>query len=218
MKRAERHHLKEEGIAVGMGKVVQFMKAYQREALIVAGALAFVAVILGALALVRAHGRSVMSRAIGEVGALATAAVDQPEKLADLEKLAGQGRTARMANLELARYWAERGDWAKAASFAERIADGRKDLLHYQTEDLKAQIALGRKDFEAAIAIYRKAVDENPEAYPIDALLFGLAESHELKGDTAAALEIYQKLQTEHSQSYFGYEASLKTGRLGQVK
>jgi tetratricopeptide (TPR) repeat protein len=218
MKRAERHHLKEEGIAVGMGKVVHLIKAYQREALIIVGALAFVAVILGALALVRSHGRSVMSRAIGEVGDLAAAAVDDPEKLAGLEKLAGEGRTARMANLELARYWAERGDWAKAASYADRIAGGRKDLLHYQAEDLKAQIALGRKDFDAAIAIYQKAVNEKPESYPVDALLFGLAESHELKGETAAALEIYKKLQTEHAESSYGYEASLKAARLGQAK
>ena len=218
MKRAERHHLKEEGIAVGMGKVVLFVRTYQREIMIVAGALAFVAVVIGALALVRAHGRSVQSRAIGEVADLAAAAVENPEKLADLEKLAAVGRTARLAHLELARYWAERGDWAKAGSFAERIADGRKDLLHYQAEDLKAQIALGRKDFDAAVAIYKKAVDEKPEAYPVDALLFRLAESHELKGETAAALEIYKKLQEEYAQSYFGYEASLKAGRLGQLR
>jgi tetratricopeptide (TPR) repeat protein len=205
-------------MAHGLSWVLDFFKTYQREILIIAGALAFVAVVLGALAMVRSHGRSVMSQAIGEVGDLAAAAVDAPEKLADLEKLAEQGRTARMANLELARYWAERGDWAKAASYADRITDGRKDLLHFQTEDLKAQIALGRKDFDAAIAIYQKAVDEKPEAYPVDALLFGLAESHELKGETAAALEIYKKLQTEYSQSYYGYEASLKAGRLGQAK
>ena len=119
--------------------------------------------------MVRAHGRSVQSRAIGEVGDLAAAAVEKPEKLAELEKLAAKGRTARLANLELARYWAERGDWAKAESFAGRIPDGRKDLLHYQAEDLKAQIALGQKDFDKAIAIYKKAVDEKPKVYPIDA-------------------------------------------------
>jgi len=218
MKRAERHHLKEDEMAHGLSWLVEFIKKYRREIMIVAGALAFVAVVIGALAMVRAYGRSVQSRAIGEVADLAAAAVENPEKLADLEKLAAMGRTARLANLELARYWAERGDWAKAGSYAERIADGRKDLLHYQTEDLKAQIALGRKDFDAAISIYKKAVDEKPEAYPVDALLFRLAESHELKGETAAALEIYKKLQEEYTQSYFGYEASLKAGRLGQPR
>jgi tetratricopeptide (TPR) repeat protein len=215
MKRAERHHLKEDEMAHGLSWLADFVKRYQREILIVAGAVVFVAVVFGALAMVRARGRNVMSRAIGEVGDLAAAAVDDPAKLAGLEKLAAKGPAARMANLELARYWAGKGDWAKAGEYAGRIDGGRKDLLHYQAEDLKGQIALGRKDFEAAIAIYKKAVEEKPEAYPVDALLFRLAESHELKGDTAAALDIYKKLQEEHAQSYYGYEASLKAGRLG---
>lgn len=214
MKRAERHHLKEDEMAHGLSRLADFVKSFQREIMIVAGALVFVAVVLGALAMVRARGRNVMSRAIGEVGDLAAAAVDDPAKLADLEKLAAKGPAARLANLELARYWAAKGDWTKAGEYAGRIDGGRKDLLHYQAEDLKAQIALGRKDFDAAIAIYRKAVDEKPVAYPVDALLFRLAESHELKGETAAALDIYKKLQEEHAQSYYGYEASLKAGRL----
>jgi len=216
MKRTERHHLKEDEMRHGLSWLVDFFNTYKRETLIIAGAVVFAAAVFGALLIVRAHGRSVQSRAIGEVGDLAAAAVDKPEKLADLEKLAGKARTARLANLELSRYWAERGDWAKAESFAGRIPDGRKDLLHFQAEDLKAQIALGRKDFDKAIAIYKKAIDEKPEAYPVDALLFHLAESHELKGETQAAIDLYKKLQEEHAQSYYGYEASLKAGRLGQ--
>jgi tetratricopeptide (TPR) repeat protein len=216
MKRTERHHLKEDEMAHGLSWLADFFIKFKREILLVAGAVVFAAVVFGALLIVRAHGRSVQSRAIGEVGELAAAAVDKPEKLADLENLAGKARTARLANLELARYWAERGDWAKAESFAGRIPDGRKDLLHFQAEDLKAQIALGRKDFDKAIAIYKKAIDEKPEAYPVDALLFHLAESHELKGEVQAATDLYKKLQEEHAQSYYGYEASLKAGRLGQ--
>jgi len=216
MKRTERHHLQEDEMVHGLSWLMDFAKKYRREIFIVAGALVVAAVVLGALLLVRAHGRTVQSRAIGEVGALAAAAVDKPEKLADLEKLAEKGRTARLANLELARYWAERGDWAKADSYAARIPDGRKDLFHYQAEDLKAQIALGKKDYDKAIAIYKKAIDEKPEAYPIDALLYRLAESHELKGETKEALDLYKKLQEEHAQSYYGYEASLKASRLGR--
>jgi tetratricopeptide (TPR) repeat protein len=216
MKRTERHHLKEDEMAHGLTWLADFFKKYQREALIVAGALVFAVIVFGALLIVRAHARSVQSRAVGEVSDLAAAAVDKPEKLADLEKLAGKAQTARLANLELARYWAERGDWAKAASFAAKIPDGRKDLLHFQAEDLKAQIALGQKDYDKAIAIYKKAVDEKPATYPVDALLFHLAESHELKGETATALDLYKKLQEEHAQSYYGYEASLKAARLGQ--
>lgn len=218
MKRTERHHLKEDEMAHGLTTLADFLKRYRREALIVAGALVFAVLVFGALLLVRAQARSVQSRAIGEVSDLAAAAVEKPEKLADLEKLAGRARTARLANLELAGYWAERGDWAKASSFAGKIPDGRKDLLHFQAEDLKAQIALGQKDYDKAIAIYKKAIDEKPEAYPVDALLYRLAESHELKGETQTALDLYKKLQEEHQQSYYGYEASLKAARLGQQK
>ena len=75
------------------------------------------------------------------------------------------------------------------------IPAGPKDLLYYQAEDLKAQVALGRKDYDKAIAIYTKIGDEKPKAYPLDAARFRLAECHELKGDTATALELYKKLQ-----------------------
>ncbi len=215
MKRTERHHLQEDGMAHGLSWLVEFVKRYTREVAIVAGALVFAAVAFGALVLVRSHSRSVQSRAIGEVAA---AAAQKPEKLADLEKLAGERRTSRMANLELAKYHAQRGDWAKAESFLGRISGAQKDLLYYQTEDLRAQVALGKKEFDKAIAIYKKASEEKPKVYPLDALLFHLAESHELKGETKEALDIYKKLQEDYSQSYYGYEASLKAGRLGLQK
>ncbi len=205
-------------MAHGLNWLVETIRKYRREIVIVAGALVFAAVVFGALLLVRSHGRSVQSRAIGEIGDLAAEVVLKPEKLADLEKLAEKGRTARLANMELARYWAEKGDWAKAESYLGRIADGRKDLLHYQAEDLKAQVALGKKEFDKAIAIYKKIGDEKPKVYPLDAALFHLAESHELKGETKEALDLYKKLQEEYAQSYYGYEASLKVGRLGLQK
>src|SRR5512136_2156808 len=99
MKRTERHHLKEDEMAHGLTWLVDFFKQYQREALIVAGAVVFAALVFAALLIVRAHARSVQSRAVGEVSDLAAAAVDKPEKLADLEKLAGKAQTARLANL-----------------------------------------------------------------------------------------------------------------------
>lgn len=218
MKRTERHHLKEDEMAHGLSWLVEFSKKYRREILVAAGALAFAAAVFGALVLVRSHSRSVQSRAIGEVGDLAAEVIQKPEKLTDLEKLAVKGPASRLANLELARYWAERGDWAKAESYLGRIADGRKDLLHYQAEDLRAQVACGQKDFDRAIAIYKRIGDEKPKVYPLDAALFHLAESHELKGETKEALELYKKLQGEYAQSYYGYEASLKVGRLGLQK
>jgi tetratricopeptide (TPR) repeat protein len=201
-------------MAQGVHWLVAFFEKYKREIYIVAGAVAFAAVVFAGLLVVRSHARGVRSKAVGQVTALAAEVAQKPEKLADLEKLAAKGQTARLANVELARYWAEKGDAAKAGSHLAKLPAGPKDLLFYQAEDLKAQIALGQKDFDAAISIYKKVVDEKPKVYPADAALFHLAESRELKGETAAALELYKKLQADYAQSYFGYEASLKVGKL----
>jgi tetratricopeptide (TPR) repeat protein len=218
MKRTERHHLQEDGMAHGLSSILAFAKKYVREIKIVGAAVLFAAVVFLALVLVRSHGRSVQSRVIGEVGDLAAELAAKPEKLPELEKLAGKGPYARLANLELAKYWAERSDWAKAESALGRIPGTRKDLLHYQAEDLKGQVALGKKDFDAAIAVYKRISEEKPKAYPLDAVLFRLAECHELKGEIKEALDLYKKLQEEYTQSYYGYEASLKSGRLGTQK
>ncbi len=198
----------------GLSWLVDLVKKYRREITLVAIGLVAVAVIFAALVLLRSRGRSVASRAVGQVTELSAEVAQKPERLPELEKLAAKGRTARLATLELAKYWAEKGDWAKAGSYLAGLADGRKDLIHYQAEDLRAQIALGQKDYDKAIAIYRKVVDEKPDVYPLDAVRFNLAESHERKGDTAAALDLYKKLQEEFPQSYYGYEASLKVSKL----
>lgn len=218
MKRTERHHLQEDGMAHGLTWLGEFFQKYRREFTIVAAAIVFAAVVFIGLLLVRSHTRSVQSRAVGEVVDLAAEVGQKPEKLAELEKLAAGGRTARFATLELAKYWAEKSDWAKAESYLAKLPGGPKDLLYYQAEDLKGQVALGRKDFDKAIALYKKIGDEKPRVYPLDAALFHLAESYELKGDTKAALELYKKLQADYAQSYYGYEASLKAGKLGTQK
>jgi tetratricopeptide (TPR) repeat protein len=214
MKRTERHHLKEDEMAHGVHWLTEFYQSYRREIALVAGAAGLALVVFGGLLAIRSQARSAQSRAVGRVMDLAAEVAQKPEKLADLEKLASGGRTARMASVELAKYWAERSDWVKADSFLAKLPAGPKDLLYYQAEDLRAQVAVGRKDYDKAIAVYKKIGEEKPKAYPQDAAAFRLAECHELKGDTATAIELYKKLQADFPQSYFGYEASLKVGKL----
>lgn len=214
MKRTERHHLKEDQMVRGLSWVAQFLRIYQREFLLAAGALAVAALVFVALTLVRSHSQSVHSRVVGEIGELASGLDAKPENMEELEQLAGKGRYNRLANLELAKYWFGKGDMAKAESILARIPAGRKDLLHYQIEDFRAQVFVRQKGFDKAIAIYGKMRDEKPKVYPLDAILFNLAEAHELKGEKQEALNLYRKLQEEYTQTYYGYEASLKASRL----
>jgi tetratricopeptide (TPR) repeat protein len=218
MKSTERHHLQENEMRTGLNWFLDFYEKWQTEVLIAVGVVVFAAAVFALLLFVRSHTQSVQSRALGDVVSLSQDLETKPENLTKLEALAGQGSAARIACLELASYWAGKGDYVKAEAYLGRIPAAPKDLSYYQAEDLKAQILLKKKDFDKAIAIYEKIRSEKPKSYPLDAVLFHLAEAYELKGQKKEALDLYTKLQSEYAQTYYGYEASMKAGRLGLQK
>lgn len=218
MKRAERHHLKEDEMQTGLNWFVHFYETWRKEIAIGACVVGVAVLVFGGLLLVRSHSRSVQSRAVGQVLDLSESLETAPDNLARLEALAKSGASARPACLELAAYWAGKGDYAKAETYLGRIPASPKDLLYYQAEDLKGQALVKKNEFDKAIALYRKIQDEKPKTYPLDVVLFHLGEAYELKGQKKEALDIYSKLQAEYGQTYYGYSAALKTGRLGLQK
>jgi tetratricopeptide (TPR) repeat protein len=220
MKRTERHHLKEDEIRTGLNWFVRFYEDWKREVTIGAGVLVFAAAVFGLLLLVRSHARAAQSRAVSEVISLSQNLAGSPANLARLEALTnrGQGRAARLACLELAAYWAGKDDDAKAEGFLGRIAAAPKDLLYYQAENLKAQVLIQMKEFDKAIAIYKQIEEEKPASYPLDAVLFSLAETYELAGQKQQALDLYAEIRAEYPQTYYGEEAATKAGRLGLQK
>lgn len=218
MKRTERHHLKEDEVRMGLDWFIHIYETWQREILIGAGVAALAVLILLGLFLVRSHAETVQSQAIGEVVALSQDLPTKPENLAKLEALAAKGPAVRLACLELAGYWTGKGDYAKAESSLARIPAAPKDLLYYQAQDLKAQVFVRKKDYAKAAAIYQALRDEKPKAYPLDAILFHLAEVYELQGQKKEALDLYTRLQSEYNQTYYGYEASTKASRLALQK
>ena len=218
MKRTERHHLKENEMQEGFSWFVDFYDKYRRE-ILMAGVVAAVAIVVfGALFLIRSHTRAVRSRAVGEVVSLAQELPTKPANLGRLETIASAGPAARLACLELAGYWACQGDAAKAESYLGRIPAAPKDDIYYQAEDLRGQLLVKKKAYDQAIAVYQKVREEKPKSYPLDVVLFHLAETYELKGQTKEALDLYSTLQADYSQTYFGYEASMKAARLGLRK
>jgi len=218
MKRTERHHLKENEMQEGFSWFVDFYEDYKREILVGGIVLACAVVVFAALFLIRSHTQGIRNRAVGEVVSLAQDLEAKPGNLGRLETLASGGPAARLACLELAGYWAGKGDAAKADSYLGRIPAAPKDDLYYQAEDLKAQLLVKKKEYDKAIAVYQKMREEKPTSYPLDAVLFHLAEAYELKGQTKEALDLYTTLQSEYTQTYFGYEASMKAARLGLRK
>ena len=99
-----------------------------------------------------------------------------------LERAAAKGKYARIAAISLATYWIEQGQPDKAQAALARIKDTPKDFFHYQAQDLSAQIAILKGEYDRAIAILKKIEDEKPKDYLLDAVLFHHAEALEKKG------------------------------------
>jgi len=218
MKRVERHQLKEDEFVSGMNKFFDLMKTWERELLIGLGVLVLLVLVFLGINFLKNRGLRAESRVVGEIVSLRAELDAKPEYLPRLEKLAGPGKFARVAYIALATYWLEKGDLEKAENYASAVKTTRRDFVAYEAQDLLAQILVRKKDFGRALEIYAKIEKEKPSSYPLDAILFHKAEALELKGDALGALAVFKKLQEEYDQTYYGYEASLKVGRLENAK
>jgi predicted negative regulator of RcsB-dependent stress response len=210
MKRTTRKHLKEDKFQKTMTDIVDFSREHTKE-LTYAGvvvlllALAFVVVqVIGAQKMKKEN------QVLDQILTLSSEIRQSPEKIEELEKLAGQGKFARIGYLELAKYWFEKEDFTKAQSYLDEIAKGSKDLVYYQAQDLMGQVYIHQKGYDKAIALYGKLEEKNPEKYFLDVILFHKAQAHEEKGETGEALTLYKRLQEEFAETYFGYDASAK--------
>jgi predicted negative regulator of RcsB-dependent stress response len=218
MKRVERRQLKEDEFVSGMNRFLELAKTWERELLIGLGVLILLVLVFLGVTFLRNRGLRAESRVVGEIFSLRAGLDQKPENLPRLEKLAGSGKYSRVAHIALATYWLEKGELDKAERSASAVKPTRRDFIDYQAQDLLAQICVRKKDFGRALEIYARIEKEKPASYPIDAVLFHKAEALELKGDASEALAVFKKLQEEYNQTYYGYEASLKVGRLESVK
>ena len=81
-----------------------------------------------------------------------------------------------------------------------------------------AQIYIDSKEFDKAIEIYKTIEEDEQKDYALDAVLFHMAEAHEGKGELDVALELYRRVQTDFSQTYYGFDASQKVTELEAKK
>lgn len=218
MKRVERRKLQEDEFVSGMTKFLDLAKTWERELLIGLGVIVLLVLVFLGITFLKNRGLRAESRLVGEIITLRADLDKKPENLPRLEKLAGPGKYARVAYIALATYWLEKGDLDKAEKSAAAVKTAHRDFVAYEAQDLLAQILVRKKDFARALEIYAKIEKEKPAAYPLDAVLFHKAEALEAKGDVREALAVYKKLQEEFNQTYYGYEASLKVGRLESAK
>jgi len=218
MKKVMRKRLKEDEFVSTMTKLVNLAKKWSRQ--LIMGVTAVVVIILAILIsnAIKAQAVKRDSRLLGDILEISTQLNDNPEKVADLEALAGNGKFSRIAYLKLAAFTIEQGDSGKAKSYLEKMTDDRKDITYYQAQDMLAQVFFRDKEFDKAIAIYKTIEEEGQKDYALDAVLFHMAEAHEGKGELDIALELYKRVQEEYAQSFYGFDASKKVTELEEKK
>jgi predicted negative regulator of RcsB-dependent stress response len=218
MKRSIKKQLKEDEFVSGMTKFLRFVKAWEREIIIAVVAVVAVLAVFFGFQILKSIQAGKQSRLAGEILELRAGLAKSPENVAKLEKLGGSGKFARVANISLATYWIDQGQPDKAQAALDRIKDTSKDFFFYQAQDLSAQIAILKGDYDRAIGLLKKIEDEKPKDYVLEAVLFRRAEALEKKGNTAEALALFKKIQDEYAQSYYGYNASTRVRKLEAAK
>jgi predicted negative regulator of RcsB-dependent stress response len=214
MKKVLKKRLKKDELVSTMTKLIELAKKWSRQLMI--GIAAVTVIILAFLisSVIKTQAVKKESRVLTDILEISTQLNDNPEKVAELEALAGNGKFSRIAYLKLAAWAIEKGDSANAKAYLEQMKDDRKDITYYQAQDMLAQVYIRDKEFDKAIAIYKAIEEEDQKDYPPDVVLFHLAEAHEGKGERDVALEIYKRIQEEYSQSYYGFDASKKVSEL----
>jgi predicted negative regulator of RcsB-dependent stress response len=218
MKRTTRKHLKEDKFQMTVQNMIDFSKARTKEMSIAAAGLGILILAFFVFQFFKAQQMKRENLVLDQILTLSSEIRDNPEKIAQLEELAGKGKFSRIAYLELAKYWFEKEDFAKVTPYLDEIATGQNDLIYYQAEDLKGQVFISQDKYDDAIALYGELEEKNPKEYVLDAVLFHKAQAHEKKGENEEALLLYKRLQEEFSQTYYGYDASAKVLNLEKKK
>jgi len=216
MKHQERHRLKQNELAFGLHKLVDFGKRYGRSLAVLGIVLVALVLVYAGFQVVRALANKKDSQVISEVLKLRSELPKNPGNLTKLESY--KGKAGRLAEVLVATYWVEQGDLDKAEASANKVKGSPKDSTYYQAQSLLAQIYFWRKNYDKAIEIYKAILADNPKDYPQDGVMYHQAEALEKKGQKAEALTLYKKLQTDYAQTYFGYEAQTKVASLDAAK
>lgn len=214
MKRDIKKHMKEDEFVSGVTHILRFFQTHHKTLAAVLGGIAAVFLLVLGVRYLRAQTLMKQSRVVSELLSLRADLDKDPQKLADLEKKSGDGKFERFGYVLIGTYWIDKGDLAKAETAFRKIKDRPRDLTYYQAQDLLGQVAVLRKDYDAAVKIFEAVEKDNPREYALDAILYHKAEALEKKGDKAGALALYKKLQETYSQTYFGYDASVKVRKL----
>lgn len=214
MKRIKRRRLKEDEFVTTVNKIALFLKKHTRELFALGILILIIFVIIIGARLMRFQSTKKENRLLTQIFQVNSELYENPENVAKLEELAGNGKFTRLAYILLATYWIEQGDYDKANASLAKIKKSRKDFIYYRAQDLLATIQFKRKNYDGALEIYKQMEKENPKDFSLEVILFNRAEIHEEKGEIDEALALYKRIRDEFPQTYYSMDASQRIEKL----
>ena len=218
MKKKLKQRLKRDELANLITKIIEFLRKNQRELLIGAAALAFIALVFVGVKFVQGLQAQKQSHLLGQILALEEELKENPAKLLELEKLGSGSRYGRLAFVKAAAYSFETGDADRALEALQQVPDSRRDLVYYQARDLMGQIYFHQKKYDDALAVFEAMERDAPKDYAMDIVIFRKAQVLAARNDIDLAIAAYKQLQEDFPGSYFGYEATREVQKLEQKK
>lgn len=224
MKRSHRHELKQNEFLVWLDQAALWISENQRHLMTAAGVIVAAAVLLSGIsyftssrqqaaqelldeALKIYHARIQESSVVKSAEGPEFASVDERYREAlpsfenVIEKYSGaeQGRQARyyaaLCHVGL-------GEHEQAEGLLDEVTGGRnRDILHYLASQVLAVAKTERGDYEAAVEIYRKMVEDTDNPLPKDQILYKMARVNEQAGDLEEANRNYQRLLEDFPDS-----------------
>jgi tetratricopeptide (TPR) repeat protein len=96
----------------------------------------------------------------------------------------------------------------------EAVRTGDRDLLYYLATRALASVKLERDDASGAAELYRTLIDDAQTPLPRDLLLFDLAKTEEGAGNTEKAKQYYERILAEHPDSQLRGDAMTRSESL----
>ena len=218
MKREERHQLKADRFIEIVNRGIKLIRTQKTKIMLgFAGILVIVLIGLG-VRFIQAQGLKQESRQLAQIIQLNKDLSDHPEKLAELEQMAGDGRFARLAYIYVASHHFEKEAYDQALAALENFPSARKDIVYYQGMALRGQILTAQKKFDEALGIYQAIELDAPKDFPLEAVLYRMAEIYADREDSERALELFNRVKDDFPQTFFAYEAQREAAKLEEKK
>ncbi|HSF15444.1 MAG TPA: tetratricopeptide repeat protein [Vicinamibacteria bacterium] len=224
MKRAERHHLKQDEFVQGIERTTDWVAENQRRIVNAVLVVLGVTLLLGGLYIYRSR-RSAQAQArltealeiyhrdvrssdgaapSGEAPTFANAEEKYRAALEAFEGVADEFsgyEAGRQARYYVGVCHAGLKDYERAEGALAGLGSGSRDLLYYLGTQALAAVKAEREDYAGAADILRSLLEDDASPLPKDYVLFELAKTEEKAGNLDQARLYYERMVSEHPDS-----------------